>query len=469
MKLKAPIVEIPQANPFQNDLLNRKESADLLTEMIRSTDEALVLCINAAWGQGKTTFLAMWRQQLSNAGFKTLYFSAWESDFTNDALVSLIGELELGIKDLVPATKDQKSAAQQLNRVKKLAATLARKSIPTAIKVVTAGAVNLDDFTEEALSSLTEKLAEDEIKHYEASKNTVAGFKRELSQFAQAAAIAASGDDKGLIIFVDELDRCRPPYAIDVLERVKHFFSVPNVIFVLAVDKAQLGHSIRTQYGQGMDVDGYLRRFIDVEYNLPPPEEGAFCRSQFVRFGLKEFFDSRRGRESQHDFDQFEELFTELSVSFDLTLREQEHCFALLSMAIRVTTENQLLFPPLLATLILLKVKNSELYRHFVSGRCKLDEVLTYLSSTLRGKALMSSRQGARIEAYLVAFGNPGVDQTTLIAPYQKILQDTSTGASERDRVEGIFRFLTSPERRRGDKVLQYVAGKIDLVARFVK
>lgn len=100
MKIKAPQIEVPKEEPFKNDLLGRKENAELLTELVRSADEPLVLFVNAKWGEGKTTFLRMWRQFLTNSGFKTLYFSAWENDFSDDALVSLIGELELGIEEL---------------------------------------------------------------------------------------------------------------------------------------------------------------------------------------------------------------------------------------------------------------------------------------------------------------------------------------------------------------------------------
>lgn len=66
MNLKSPELVIPSTDPFQNDLLGRKDSAVALTELIGTTDEPLVLSINASWGEGKTTFLNMWRQILTN-------------------------------------------------------------------------------------------------------------------------------------------------------------------------------------------------------------------------------------------------------------------------------------------------------------------------------------------------------------------------------------------------------------------
>ncbi|QDE47832.1 hypothetical protein EIN43_17235 [Enterobacter hormaechei] len=65
-------------------------------------------------------------------------------------------------------------------------------------------------------------------------------------------------------IFIDELDRCRPNYAIDMLETIKHLFDINNVVFVIATDKEQLSHSICSVYGSGFDATRYLDRFLYV-------------------------------------------------------------------------------------------------------------------------------------------------------------------------------------------------------------
>ena len=85
--------------------------------------------------------------------------------------------------------------------------------------------------------------------------------------------INGSNREKTVIIFVDELDRCRPSYAIELLERIKHLFNIGGLVFVLALDREQLGHSIKAVYGNGIDSDGYLRRFVDFEYQLKNPEK----------------------------------------------------------------------------------------------------------------------------------------------------------------------------------------------------
>ena len=72
-----------------------------------------------------------------------------------------------------------------------------------------------------------------------------------------------------LVIFIDELDRCRPSYALEMLERIKHYFDDDRIIFVVSVNKEQLTHTITTYYGEGFDSTGYLNKFFDIEAYLP--------------------------------------------------------------------------------------------------------------------------------------------------------------------------------------------------------
>ncbi len=83
------------------------------------------------------------------------------------------------------------------------------------------------------------------------------------------------------------------------MEKIKHLFSVDGLIFVLAVDRQQLGESVRCLYGQGLDADNYLRRFIDLEYRLPSPNVEQFVKAQFARFELEQLMSARKGRAAE--------------------------------------------------------------------------------------------------------------------------------------------------------------------------
>ena len=72
-----------------------------------------------------------------------------------------------------------------------------------------------------------------------------------------------------LVIFIDELDRCRPNFAIEMLERIKHYFDDDRIIFIASVNREQLIHSIAKYYGTNFDSTGYLDKFFDRNVYLP--------------------------------------------------------------------------------------------------------------------------------------------------------------------------------------------------------
>jgi len=93
MKIKHDDIAIDAENPFLNCKLEREKYADVLTKIVGTYADGFVLAINNEWGTGKSTFVKMWRQQLINQEYQTLYFNAWENDFESNPLVALMGEL----------------------------------------------------------------------------------------------------------------------------------------------------------------------------------------------------------------------------------------------------------------------------------------------------------------------------------------------------------------------------------------
>jgi hypothetical protein len=362
--LKNREIEIVEKAPFTNDVLNRKDSAEALTQFVISSNDPLVICIDAPWGEGKTTFLRMWEQHLKNINIPTIYFNAWENDFTDDALVSLIGEVGYSI-DEISKSGDQKKAHEYLKKAKKFGVGLLKRSIPVAAKVATAGALDLDKVTEQAFASFAESIAKEQIEKYEESKETLKAFRDALSKLAKCI---SNEENKPLVFIIDELDRCRPNFSIEILEKAKHLFNVENIIFILGADKVQLGHSIKAVYGNDLNVNGYLRRFIDFDYILPPPDKGLFVKALFRKHSFQEYFSSKTGRTTGYEGEQSLNMFTELFELYKLTLREQEHCCSLLSLSIKTTPKENSLFPLFLCFLIVLKVKEPEIYKKIKKG-----------------------------------------------------------------------------------------------------
>jgi hypothetical protein len=207
----------------------------------------------------------------------------------------LIGELGAGIESLRLGNKEGELTRKVLEKTKKAGAALLKAALPTAIKIATSGLLDISALKED-LAKLGEDIAKEQIEKYEAGKKTIRKFREDLGKLVEAVAGQREPDQRKPVVFViDELDRCRPSYAVGLLEKVKHLFSVDGLVFVLGIDRHQLAQSVRSLYGSGMDADGYLRRFIDLDYRLPEPDHKKFAEAQFARFGLDGMLNARRG------------------------------------------------------------------------------------------------------------------------------------------------------------------------------
>ena len=102
---------------------------------------------------------------------------------------------------------------------------------------------------------LNDKLQENDIY------NEYKQFKTELDNLKDFLKNWTKELDKPAVIIIDELDRCRPDYAVKTLEILKHFFDIPGLVFVLAIDEKQLQNSVKTLFGTE-NFDGYKRKFI---------------------------------------------------------------------------------------------------------------------------------------------------------------------------------------------------------------
>lgn len=304
MKLKHHDIPIDQEQPFANCKLGREKYALILTSLVGSYSDGFVLAINNKWGTGKTTFVKMWQQQLNGKGFKTLYFNAWENDFENGALSALMSEL---------SSLQEKSTKILFKKVLEKGAVLSKSALPILLKAAIAKHLDKEVLKElfEGVSDDANELLQSQIKEYTSKKEGLKEFKSFLEEF-----VKKSSNDKPIVFIIDELDRCRPDYAVDVLEKVKHFFGVPGIVFVLSIDKMQLGNAVRGVYGSDrMNADEYLRRFIDLEYVIPEPNTESFCKYLFDYFGFAKFFNSNDRRQSlelRNDSESFIDLSIQL-------------------------------------------------------------------------------------------------------------------------------------------------------------
>lgn len=464
MILKSRDIEIIEDDPYRNDALSRKESGEALTEFVLSANDSVVVCVDAPWGQGKTTFLRMWEQHLKNNDIPTIYFNAWESDFSDDALVCLIGEISASITEL-SKTGDESKAREYLVKTKDIGVALLKRSVPVAAKIATAGALDLDKVTEQALAGLAESIAKEQLEKYENSKKSIKSFREAISQLASS--ITDPDNPKPLVFIIDELDRCRPNFAIEILEKAKHFFNVDNIVFVLGADKIQLGSSIKAIYGEGLNVNGYLRRFMDFDYVLPPPEKGLFVKSLFKKYSFNEYFSKKNTRGIQCEGDQALKMFSELFELYSLTLREQEHCCSLLSLSIRTTPENYQLFPLFLCFLIVLKVKSPDLYKELISDQVNSIELLERFKIQPGASGLLLTNYGTALEAYVVTCKSHSHSHDEISNIYREVIGSDSSSEDEKRRAQRILDIINDFDWNGGIGSLGYLLKKIEIASRF--
>jgi hypothetical protein len=168
-------------------------------------------------------------------------------------------------------------------KVREIATSLSRPGLRIALAAATAGATEVAGPIADAAIMKSSEQAE---KAAEAIWKQEVGRQKAMEQFREALRqLTGAGEGGRLILVVDELDRCRPDYALSMLEVIKHFFDVPNVHFVLGVNMEALGHIVRARYGAEVKANDYLKRFISLTMELPEyTDQNLNKRTQIAYF-----------------------------------------------------------------------------------------------------------------------------------------------------------------------------------------
>lgn len=324
---------------WQGDHLGRQSDAILLDAYIsglrasgRLERQSFVLNLDAGWGRGKTFFLSRWSEQLRKDNFRVAYVDAWATDYADDPLLAVVSEIEKAI----PAKGKGKTTAKAFAKTGAKAASLLGKTVTRGVVKFAVGDDGidlLDQFGEgvqeeglkglmDAVDKLSDAAGARLVAAFEQGKRTSEKFKEQLQE-----AVRSGGYEKPLIVIIDELDRCRPTYAVAMLERIKHWFDVPNVVFVVATDTGQLRHAITAIYGAGFDGKGYLQRFFDRTYRFAEPDATSWIAHLFEVQGID------LKKLSSPFKDDHAAFVVAVARTFGLGLRDIERCFEMMRTA----------------------------------------------------------------------------------------------------------------------------------------
>lgn len=392
LQLNPPEPNIDKENPWADDALQREECAKRLTQIIEGQTGPLTISVNGSWGTGKTFLLKRWKTQLELDKYKVIYFNAWEDDFLKDPLLSIIGQLFNEIpkdgvfKNIIPVIKENaiQIAKFTANHIPYI------KNYPVIIKL-----------TPDWIKNIFKPSAQKELfNEYEILCKSKAELTKSLEKLANNI---QEKTEKPLIFIVDELDRCRPTFAIETLERIKHLFHIKNMIFVLGIARESLEKSIRSVYGCINTFD-YLHRFIDFEFNLPMIENKVFFNALWKRFQIQEFINERSNefllptRNDQgnngtsidknklneiienyrSEIKNFQSRFYSMLKWHEFSLREIEQCMKLLVLVLQSYNGNHAEVIAIII-LIILKIKFPKQYNEYLKDKSNPKDIANTL------------------------------------------------------------------------------------------
>lgn len=335
--LKVPEPEINAQDPWIDDVLSRAKVASTLTNLVQAQKSSIIISLHGDWGTGKTFFLKRWQNDLHKRGFQCVYVNAWNDDFGDDPLASILGQLADQVND-----SNYKCIIKQ---VKKHGARLI-----SGILAVVKGTTGWD---------FGKLLSPNVLGRYE----KLVKKRDELRKCLEKLSTKVKKETEHPLVFIiDELDRCRPTFAIELLERVKHVFEIPGLVFVFGINRDELCKSFQSVYGE-IDSDIYLRRFFDFTFSLPEIDTEAYCKHLVNRYLLEGFF-------SDHSLssDWFREFFPILCGCFGFSLRDIEQCIKSIAFVRASVEEGEPLQAVLLSLLVTLRLHDPSLYRAYVRG-----------------------------------------------------------------------------------------------------
>ena len=388
-------IEVPEKDPFKNDLLERKEPTEVLTHLIGSIDGPCVLAVDSIWGAGKTTFIRIWAQFLRNKGFVVIEFNAWSTDYSKDPFLALSSEINEGIRKC-----DGDTNTTQIDKMVDATVDVIRWVAPIAVRFGMPELVDFDPNTEKEVAQGSATFIKERLAAYGKGKETVTEFKQALSD--TATAVTESHDFRPLVVLIDELDRCRPSYAVELLEIAKHLFTVDHIVFVLAINRSELSHSIKALYGSSFDAEGYLRRFFDVNFRLPEPDRQRYVSSLFNRIGIEQYFKRTQDPSASEDFVIVQDLLQSFFSTPVLDFRSIAQAIHHLGLVFGSLRDDRFSFAISTTVALILRTIDLDLYYRFIRGEVSDSEVVDAVYNRPGTKDLRSAEYRHVFDAVIV-------------------------------------------------------------------
>lgn len=352
---------------YINNILNRNTHIHNFISMLLNIEKGGVIAIDGEWGSGKTYFVhqVKWLFDSVNENidsdiktvlnstspkldniighkYKVFYYDAWKHDKSNNPFFTLLRSMILTFGG-IDYFKEEMGF---IKSILKSASHIAKGVTPIDVESLFKGTKTLCGIND------TEQFSELEfIEQMDLQVNSFLDY-------------ICEGQYEKLVIFIDELDRCKPSFAVELLEIIKHYFNNDKVIFVLSTNLKEFQYCIKHHYGEGFDGWKYLDRFIDIRITIPKITVEEYCK--YLWNNLYN--------------DRIDDLAICCAKHFDLTLREIERYNILVKLSIQNALKKQYkdngfkngyqyLYAFWIPIILVVKFYSGEEYYEFISGK----------------------------------------------------------------------------------------------------
>jgi hypothetical protein len=350
------------------DSLEKVGLATSLSNLYGSIEGSSVAILHGRWGIGKSTFARRWKKKLEQEGVGTIYLDAFAYDYMGEPFDALLAAVLQKTNDL--EIKQSERFQNFKDRAAAVSRALAVTGVKAGVRVATLNLIDVADIA--ALSATASELsgdfadvANDAAKRVLERRATDAAafeaFRSALDQIHVASGgETASGGSAKTIFIVDELDRCRPDFALSLLESLKHFFQTEGLHFVLVTNKDYLSKSVDARYGLREQSDEYLQKFYDFVINFE--QKGQYDHQHAAAEYARRIIEQLLKGVNPDIRVSIGTNLAAYAIAFDLTLRQVEHIATNLSLAYLSLDERRFSPAYLIMVLAFLKALHLEDY-----------------------------------------------------------------------------------------------------------
>lgn len=284
MKKISNVTDLPlDISLDQKDQFNIEVYSNALAKFIKNIAPPITIALQGEWGSGKTSLMKTLKYRLcaERNEFDAVWINTWQFSLMNDKMTA-IQKILLNIYRQILSLNDEPKANFN-EKTKKVLKAVGRFGMGVGLRFATAGNVGMEE-----VDTAFKEFWNDEGK---AKDSEIEMVKNEISDLVKIT--LENNKKKGIIFFIDDLDRIDPPTAVEILELLKNVFDIEGCIFVLALDYDVVVKGLKPKFGEltkenEREFRSFFDKIIQVPFSMPVNNYDIkeFLRSSLEKTGF---------------------------------------------------------------------------------------------------------------------------------------------------------------------------------------